>query len=80
MMWIRSRVTAELSKLVNYGKTAYSLHHQHCYVFFLLVNILLMRLVDGTIAILANQGVTETLRIILSGNNAFVIAYAVANL
>ena len=39
-----------------------------------------MRLVDGTIATLANQGDAEILRMILSGNNAFVIAYAVANL
>ena len=31
-------------------------------------------------ATLANQGVAETLRITLSGNSAFVIAYAVANL
>lgn len=42
--------------------------------------MLLIRLVDGTMATLANQGVAETLRINLSGNNAFVIAYAVANL
>lgn len=39
-----------------------------------------MRLVDGTIATLANQGDAEILSMILSGNNAFVIAYAVANL
>lgn len=31
-------------------------------------------------ATLANQGVTDTLRITLIGNNAFVIAYAVASL
>ena len=42
--------------------------------------MLLIRLVDGTMAILANQGVAETLRINLRGNNAFVIAYAVATL
>lgn len=42
--------------------------------------MLLIRLVDGTMATLANQGVAETLRINLSGNNAFVIAYAVASL
>ena len=58
----------------------YLLHHCHCYTFFLLVNMLLIRLVDGTMATLANQGVAETLRINLRGNNAFVIAYAVATL
>ena len=42
--------------------------------------MLLIRLVDGTMATLANQGVAETLRTNLRGNNAFVIAYAVANL
>ena len=42
--------------------------------------MLLIRLVDGTMATLANHGVAETLRINLRGNNAFVIAYAVANL
>ena len=42
--------------------------------------MLLIRLVDGTMATLANQGVAETLRINLRGNNAFVIAYAVATL
>lgn len=60
--------------------TAYLLHHCHCYTFFLLVNKFLIRLVDGTMATLANQGVAEILRISLSGNNAFVIAYAVASL
>lgn len=39
-----------------------------------------IRLVHGTMATLANQGVAETLRINLRGNNAFVIAYAVASL
>ena len=42
--------------------------------------MLLNRLVDGTMATLANQGVAQTLRTNLRGNNAFVIAYAVANL
>ena len=36
--------------------------------------------VDGTIAILANQGVAHTLNINLNGNRALVIAYAVASL
>ena len=44
------------------------------------MNILLIKLVDGTMATLANQGVAQTLRINLNGNNAFVIAYAVASL
>lgn len=44
------------------------------------MNKFLIRLVDGTMATLANQGVAEILRISLSGNNAFVIAYAVASL
>ena len=47
-------------------------------LFFL--NILLKRLVMGTIAILANHGVAQTLKINLAGSNAFVTAYAVANL
>ena len=55
-------------------------HHYHYYVFLLLVNMPLIRLVDGAMATLANQGVAETLRINLRGNNAFVIAYAVASL
>ena len=42
--------------------------------------MLLIRVVHGTMATLANHGVVETLRINLSGNKAFVIAYAVANL
>ena len=58
----------------------YLLHQCHCYTFFLLVNMLLIRLVDGTMATLANQGVAQTLRINLSGNNAFVIAHAVPSL
>ena len=58
----------------------YSYHNRHYYTFFLLVNILLIRLVPGTMATLANHGVAATLRINLSGNKAFVIAYAVANL
>ena len=37
-------------------------------------------LVKGTTAIVANHGVAETLTINLTGINAFVIAYAVANL
>ena len=65
---------------MNHGRFFYLLHHFHYYTFFLLVNMLLIRLVDGTMATLANQGVAETLRINLRGNNAFVIAYAVANL
>lgn len=51
-----------------------------CYCFGFLTNILLTTLVEGTIAILANQGVAHTLRINRNGNKAFVIAYAVANL
>ena len=65
---------------MNHGRFFYLLHHFHYYTFFLLVNMLLIRLVDGTMTTLANQGVAETLRINLRGNNAFVIAYAVANL
>lgn len=44
------------------------------------VKILRTKLVDGTIATLANHGVAQTLKINLRGNIAFVIAYAVANL
>ena len=36
--------------------------------------------VKGTMAILANQGVAETLTTSLTGKRAFVTAYAVANL
>ena len=50
------------------------------YFVLFLVNALLIRLVDGTMATLANQGVVQTLKINLSGNNALMIAYAVANL
>lgn len=45
-----------------------------------LLKILFTTLVDGTMATLANQGVAETLIINRTGNKAFVIAYAVANL
>ncbi len=72
-MSIGSCITALLSGLVD-------IHHRRCYFFLLLVNTLLIRFVEGTIATLANHGVAETLRINLRGNNAFVIAYAVANL
>ena len=56
------------------------IHRSQCYTCFFRVNMLLIRLVDGTMATLANQGVAQTLRINLRGNNAFVIAYAVATL
>lgn len=39
-----------------------------------------MTFVKGTIAVLANQGVAEMLIINRTGNNAFVMTYAVANL
>ena len=42
--------------------------------------IRLRYLVAGKTVHLANQGVSQTLNIIRSGNSAFVIAYAVANL
>ena len=45
-----------------------------------LLYIRLIRLVNGTIAILANQGVAHTLKIRRKGSNALVMAYAVANL
>lgn len=48
--------------------------------FPLLVKILFNPFVKGMTAILANQGVAEMLTINLIGSNAFVIAYAVANL
>ena len=77
---IGSYITASLSESVNQCRTVYSYHYRHYYIFFLLVNILLIRLVPGTMATLANHGVAATLKINLSGNKAFVIAYAVANL
>lgn len=48
--------------------------------FPLTLKILFSPFVKGTTAILANQGVAETLTINLIGINALVIAYAVANL
>lgn len=43
-------------------------------------NSRLTKLVDGTTATLANQGEAQTLKGILKGSKAFVIAYAAANL
>ena len=77
---ISFQVTALAVRASDYWQIIYSIHHRRCYSFFPLVNILLIKLVDGTMATLANQGVAKTLIINLSGNNTFVIAYAVANL
>lgn len=44
------------------------------------LNSLVKRLIMGTIVFLANHGVAQTLKINLAGSNAFVTAYAVANL